>query len=287
MAGHTENSVRIEAPLPLVWEMTNDVPSWTHLFTEYARAEVLEQEGDRVLFRLTMHPDENGQVWSWVSERVLDPAARTVTARRVETGPFAHMNIHWTYREDGPDATVMTWVQDFAMRPEAPVDDAAMTARINANSPVQMAHIRQLVEAAARRGPAGPRLVSTLEVPANRRRGGDVRTVLSPGTVNSTSGFMGTVTLKPGESVAEHYHPYSEEFLFLVSGSITVDLDGEPSELPSGTGLYVPIGTRHRLRNTGQETAFGVFHLGPLAPRPELGHVDTETAADAARLVER
>jgi putative monooxygenase len=25
-----------------------------------------------------------------------------------------------------------------------------------------------------------------------------------------------------------------------------------------------------------------VFHLGPLAPRPELGHVDTEDATEAA-----
>ncbi len=40
--------------------------------------------------------------------------------------------------------------------------------------------------------------------------------------------------------------------------------------------LYIPIGVRHRLRNTGDEEAFAVFHLGPLAPRPELGHVDTE-----------
>jgi putative monooxygenase len=38
---------------------------------------------------------------------------------------------------------------------------------------------------------------------------------------------------------------------------------------------------RHRLRNTGSAPASVVFHLSPLAPRPELGHVDTEgTGAD-------
>jgi putative monooxygenase len=28
--------------------------------------------------------------------------------------------------------------------------------------------------------------------------------------------------------------------------------------------------------NEGEEEAFIVFHLGPLAPRPDMGHVDTE-----------
>ncbi len=118
--------------------------------------------------------------------------------------------------------------------------------------------------------------VSFDDVPADRRRGGEIRTLLSPKTVQSTSGFMGVVRLAPGEQVAEHYHPYSEEFLCLVTGSLTVDLDDEPTPLEAGSALFVPIGVRHRLRNTGTTEAFGVFQLGPLAPRPELGHVDTE-----------
>jgi putative monooxygenase len=118
--------------------------------------------------------------------------------------------------------------------------------------------------------------VSAAELPANRRRGGDIRTVLSPSTVGATSGFMGTVRLLPGEVITEHYHPYSEEFLYLVSGRITVALDGELTELTAGSGLFVPIGIRHRLHNDGDEPAFGVFHLSPLAPRPDMGHVDTE-----------
>jgi putative monooxygenase len=127
------------------------------------------------------------------------------------------------------------------------------------------------------------RTVAIRDVPADRRRGAAVQVLLSPRTVGSTSGFMGVTTLQPGERVAEHYHPYSEEFLCLVRGSLTVDLDGEPTPVAAGEGLYIPIGTRHRLRNTGQQEAFAVFHLGPLAPRPELGHVDTEVAEAVER----
>ncbi|MFF5174587.1 SRPBCC family protein [Micromonospora sp. NPDC000089] len=143
--GHTENGILIAAPLPVVWEITNDVPNWTDLFTEYAAVEILHRDGDTVRFRLTMHPDENGVAWSWVSERTADPATREVHAHRVETGPFEYMRIHWRYAEE-PGGTRMTWVQDFAMKPTAPVDDAGMTARINANSRVQLAVIKERIE---------------------------------------------------------------------------------------------------------------------------------------------
>ncbi|WP_217141882.1 SRPBCC family protein [Streptomyces sp. AC627_RSS907] len=148
MAGHTDNEITIAAPMELVWDMTNDIENWPRLFSEYASVDVLERDGDRVTFRLTMHPDEQDRVWSWVSERVADPTTRTVRAHRVETGPFEYMNIVWEYSET-PEGTRMRWVQDFAMKPEAPVDDAGMTDNINRNSRTQMALIRDRIEQAA------------------------------------------------------------------------------------------------------------------------------------------
>jgi aromatase len=146
-AGHTENAIVVHAPMERVWAMTNDVASWPRLFTEYASAEILHRDGDTVRFRLTMHPDENGRVWSWVSERTGDPVTRTVHARRIETGPFEYMHIRWDYQEV-EDGVRMRWVQDFHMKPEAPVDDAGMAARINHNTPIQMAGIKKIIEAA-------------------------------------------------------------------------------------------------------------------------------------------
>ncbi|MCX4094706.1 cupin domain-containing protein [Nocardia sp. alder85J] len=122
-----------------------------------------------------------------------------------------------------------------------------------------------------------PVLVTMTDVPADRRRGGDLRTLLSPRNVGTTAGFMGAATIPPGEFIGEHFHPYSDEFLFCVRGELTVDLDDEPWVMAGEQALFIPIGTRHRLRNTGSGEALVVFHLGPLAPRPELGHVDTET----------
>ena len=128
--------------------------------------------------------------------------------------------------------------------------------------------------------------VTVLRVPvdsvtANRRRGGDIRVTLSPKTVGSTSGFGGMLRLAPGEYVTEHYHPYSEEFLHVVHGDLEITLAGTPVRLGPGDSLLVPVGVRHRLVNVGTAAALAAFHLSPLAPKPELGHVDTETLADA------
>lgn len=51
-------------------------------------------------------------------------------------------------------------------------------------------------------------------------------------------GFMGVGMLEPGEFVAEHYHPDSEEFLFLVRGRVEVTL--------GGGGPYGRAGCVHR-----------------------------------------
>jgi putative monooxygenase len=119
-------------------------------------------------------------------------------------------------------------------------------------------------------------IVAADDMPADTRRGGDVRTLLSPKTVESKSGFMGVATLAPGDKISEHWHPFSEEFIYCVRGSITAELDGEAREVGAGHALYIPFMMRHRLRNDGEEEAMIVFHLGPLAPRADIGHVDTE-----------
>lgn len=146
MSARTDNAITIDAPMDLVWRITNDVAGWPDLFSEYATAEVLGEHDGAIRFRLTMHPDEQGRVWSWVSERTPDEATRTVRAKRVETGPFEYMHIFWEYRErDG--GIEMRWSQEFAMKPAAPVDDAGMAEHINRNSVVQLELIKRRIEA--------------------------------------------------------------------------------------------------------------------------------------------
>jgi len=153
MAAHTDNEVVIQAPLDMVWERMMDIESWPSLFSEYANAEVIEQDGDRVQFRLTTHPDPDydGQVWSWVSERIADPSTHSSKSRRIETGPFEYMNIEW-YFEEADGGTRMRWVQDFSMKPSAPANDEQAEQYMNKNTMTQMTVIKERLEQEAAGG---------------------------------------------------------------------------------------------------------------------------------------
>jgi aromatase len=150
MAAHTDNAVEIGAPLEYVWDKMMDIEDWPNLFSEYAGAEVVEQEGERVVFRLTTHPDPeyDGQVWSWTSERVADHSTHSSKSRRIETGPFEYMNIEW-YFEEADGGTRMRWVQDFSMKPGAPANDEQAQEYMNKNTKEQMRVIKKRLEAQA------------------------------------------------------------------------------------------------------------------------------------------
>jgi putative monooxygenase len=120
------------------------------------------------------------------------------------------------------------------------------------------------------------KIMALADVVADRRRGGEVRVLLGPKTVGSSSGFMGVAAIGPGDKISEHYHPFSEEFVYVVRGQLTARLDGVAYKLQPDQAVLIPINVRHRLMNDGQEEVLLVFHLSPLAPKPELGHVDTE-----------
>ena len=149
MSAHTDNQVVIAAPLELVWDVANDVERWPELFAgEYAAAEVLERDADRVVFRLTTAAGPDGESHRWVSERCFDRQRRTVSARRVEPGPFRYMHLFNSFTAvDG--GTRLRWIQDFEARPDAPFTDEEMRRRIDAGSRVNLRRHKDVIEALA------------------------------------------------------------------------------------------------------------------------------------------
>ena len=113
MAQHTVNSIFVNAPFDITFEISNHIERWTELFgDEYVSAEVLSREGNEITFRLT-----NNDGKSWVSKRWLHPEQRYAIASRYDPMcPFKYMKIIWLYHETD-DGTLMTWIQDFDMDP--------------------------------------------------------------------------------------------------------------------------------------------------------------------------
>jgi len=115
--GHTRNTITIEAPYDLVFDISNHIERWTELFgDEYVSADVLERKDNEITFRLT---DDEGK--SWVSKRWLHKEQFYAFASRHEPMfPFKYMKIMWLYHVidcecSGKKKTVMTWIQDFEM----------------------------------------------------------------------------------------------------------------------------------------------------------------------------
>ena len=144
--GHTCNSIVINAPYDLVFEISNDIPRWTQLFgDEYKGAEILEKKDNKITFKLT---DDEGK--SWVSWRLLFKDKFFTYAERQEPKfPFKFMKIIWLYTQR-PEGMEMTWIQHFEMDEKAKFNDEKVEGFINKHSQDNLKIFKEVIEAAAK-----------------------------------------------------------------------------------------------------------------------------------------
>jgi mannose-6-phosphate isomerase-like protein (cupin superfamily) len=81
------------------------------------------------------------------------------------------------------------------------------------------------------------------------------------------------MTIQPGSEIGSEVHTDRDQFFRVEEGSGMVDIDDNHYDVKDGSGIIVPAGARHNVRNTGD----GPLRLYTLYGPPE--HVD--------RLVER
>jgi mannose-6-phosphate isomerase-like protein (cupin superfamily) len=74
------------------------------------------------------------------------------------------------------------------------------------------------------------------------------------------------MTIQPGEEIGSEVHDDRDQFFRFESGSGVVDIDGVENPVEDGSGVIVPAGARHNVRNTGSEPLKLYSFYGP----PEL-----------------
>ncbi len=62
-----------------------------------------------------------------------------------------------------------------------------------------------------------------------------------------------------------HHHDKEDEFFYVVSGRLLVDLEGRTEELGPGEGIMVPHGVRHRTR-APEKTVLLMFEGASVVP---------------------
>ena len=145
--GHTCNSIIINAPYDLVFDISNDIVRWTELFGgEYKKAEVVKKEENKITFRLTDEDDK-----SWQSWRLLFKDKYFAYAEREEPKfPFQYMKIIWLYTVK-PEGVEMAWIQHFEMAKKAKFNDAQIEGFINDGSQNNLKIFKEIIEKEAGR----------------------------------------------------------------------------------------------------------------------------------------
>ena len=59
------------------------------------------------------------------------------------------------------------------------------------------------------------------------------------------------MTLRPGEEIGSEVHDDRDQFFRFEGGSGKVDIDDNSYDVEDGSGVIVPSGARHNVRNTG------------------------------------
>lgn len=168
--GHTCNSIIINAPYELIFDISNDIPRWRELFgTEYKKAEVVKKEGNKITFKLTDDEDK-----SWQSWRLLFKDKYFAYAEREEPKfAFKYMKIIWLYTPkpegmalataqrrapaspirpgDGGQTTSfcpveLTWIQHFEMDAKAKFNDEQVEGFINKHSQENLKIFKEVIE---------------------------------------------------------------------------------------------------------------------------------------------
>ena len=86
------------------------------------------------------------------------------------------------------------------------------------------------------------------------------------------------MALEPGEEIGEEIHDDGDQFFRVEEGTGEVWIDGKKTTIKSDTGIVVPAGSRHNIKNTG-EKPLKLYTL--YAPPEHLDGTVQTTKADA------
>ena len=89
------------------------------------------------------------------------------------------------------------------------------------------------------------------------------------------------MTLQPGEEIGAEVHADRDQFFRFEEGAGHVDIDETSYSVEDGSGVVVPAGARHNVRNTGQQPLKLYTLYGP--PEHKDGIVQSTKAEAEAR----
>ncbi len=81
-----------------------------------------------------------------------------------------------------------------------------------------------------------------------------------------------TERVPPGGNEKRHFHKYSRQFFYILSGEAVIEVDGERQTLQAQQGIEIPPGVAHQFRN---ESNSEVLFLVISVPKSHGDRVET------------
>ncbi|MET9497747.1 aromatase/cyclase [Streptomyces sp. NPDC006552] len=141
----TVHSVEVAAGAGVVYGLVSDAVRWPLFFPPNVHVEQLEFDGRDE--RLRMWALANGEVRSWISQRVQDPAARRIEFHQTRPqAPVETMHGTWIVEERPGGASLLTLLHDFTVAGDRPGDAAWVERACDTNSRAELDNIKRLAE---------------------------------------------------------------------------------------------------------------------------------------------
>ncbi|MFJ9213866.1 aromatase/cyclase [Streptomyces sp. NPDC102264] len=141
----TAHSVGVAAPAGVVYGLISNAVRWPLFLPPNVHVERLEFDGENE--RLRMWAMANGQVRSWLSQRVQDPQGRRIGFRHHNPqAPLETMSGTWTVEERGDGTSLLTLLHDFTVSGDRAQDVAWVRRAVDSNSDAELESLRRLAE---------------------------------------------------------------------------------------------------------------------------------------------
>jgi len=86
------------------------------------------------------------------------------------------------------------------------------------------------------------------QIPFTTKDGSTIRSLLDLSNAPVVRQSLAEATLPAGGRTERHYHKLSEELYYLLSGSGSMEIDGETREVGAGDAILIPPGAWHQIR---------------------------------------
>lgn len=59
--------------------------------------------------------------------------------------------------------------------------------------------------------------------------------------------------MPPGAAEIRHHHERAQQFFYILAGEVLMEVEGQTTLVPAGSGIRILPGTRHQIRNPSSE----------------------------------